>query len=72
MSSEQKITDNIGELSFDLLFAEEPHDFSSTKEEKPQKIENVEKIDKIDKIDKKTLFFNRFKEKELSKNQNSR
>ncbi len=66
MSSEQNTTNNIGELSFDLVFAEDPHDFSSTKEEKPIN------IGKIENIDKKTLFFNRFKEKESNKNQSSR
>jgi|LauGreDrversion4_2_1035121.scaffolds.fasta_scaffold14483_2 hypothetical protein len=65
MSTEKKNIDNIGDLSFDLLFGEEPdqNTLSSTKEEKPKKIE---------KIEKKTLFFNRFKEKESNNHQSSK
>jgi hypothetical protein len=68
MSIEKNI-DNIGDLSFDLLFGEEPvpNTLSSTKEEKTIKIEK-----KIEKIDKKILFFNRFKEKESNNHQSSR
>ncbi len=66
------IEKDIGDLSFDLLFGEEPEQktFSSTIEEKAIKIEKIDK--KIEKIDKKTLFFNRFKEKDSNKNQSSR
>ena len=49
-------TDNIGELSFELLFDEEPQTLSSTKEEKDKKIEKKEKIEE------KPIMFNRFKE----------
>ena len=65
MSSEKEQIDNIGDLSFDLVFEEEPlTTLSSTKEEKV-------KIEK--KIEKKQLFMNRFKEKkEFNNHQNSR
>lgn len=59
----EKSNDNIGDLSFDLVFGEEPITLSSTTEEKDKKIEKKEK---------KLYFFNRFKEIEISKNQNSR
>lgn len=65
--SKNHIQQDVGELSFELLFGEEPEFSSSIKEEKDtKKIEKIENDSK--KIEKKPVFFNRFKDS----HQNSR
>ena len=61
--SKNHIQQDVGDLSFELLFGEEPVSSSSIKEEKDSK-----KIEKIEKIEKKPVFLNRFKDN----HQNSR